>query len=427
MDELAALQERLLELEKLEIESSQARRDFGERMGRYFPQVEHMNEAIYVIFDRKYEFVNEKFTELFGVTQEEACRPGFDLMSLVAPESRRFVKGKYKDGSHGEFMVLQYEFTGMKKDGSKIECETFVLFIPYKWGFAIHGMLRDITVRKRIDEELQRHRSDLQIVLNSIPTSVFYIDRDHRFVTANNSFCKSLGLPMEQIIGKTLPELFPNLPAQQLSYFYEVSNEVMNSGISKRGIIEIFPSVRGKRWVQNDRIPYLDDKGNISGVICLAIDISDLRETEEKLWYLSFHDVLTGLYNLAYFEEEIRRLENGRQFPISVVTIRIDDLRSTNERHGLAAGNELLRRTATVMKTFRMEDVVARISGDRIAALLPLADKSTGETAVKRLRHALESHNNNQDEILKLSFGVATGEKGSGLLDILKQAEAVLS
>jgi len=50
---------------------------------------------------------------------------------------------------------------------------------------------------------------------------------------------------MEQIIGKTLPELFPNLPAQQLSYFYEVSNEVMNSGISKRGIIEIFPSVRG--------------------------------------------------------------------------------------------------------------------------------------------------------------------------------------
>jgi len=36
MDELAALQERLLELEKLEIESSQARRDFGERMGRYF-------------------------------------------------------------------------------------------------------------------------------------------------------------------------------------------------------------------------------------------------------------------------------------------------------------------------------------------------------------------------------------------------------
>src|ERR1035437_10502288 len=98
MDELAALQERLLELEKLEIESRQARRDCGERMGRYFPQMEHMNEASYVIFDRKYEFVNEKFAELFGVTQEEACRPGFDLMSLVAPESRRSVRGKYKIG-----------------------------------------------------------------------------------------------------------------------------------------------------------------------------------------------------------------------------------------------------------------------------------------------------------------------------------------
>jgi diguanylate cyclase (GGDEF)-like protein len=201
----------------------------------------------------------------------------------------------------------------------------------------------------------------------------------------------------------------------------------MNSGLSKRGIIEIFPSVRGKRWVQNDRIPYLDEKGNIGGVICLAIDISDLRETEEKLWYLSFHDVLTGLYNFAYFEEEIKRLEKSRQFPISVVMIRIDDLKSTNDRHGLAAGNELLRRTAKVMKAFRTEDVVARISGDRIAALLPLADKSTGETAVKRLKHTLESHNKNHDEILKLSFGVATGEKGSGLSDILKQAETVMS
>jgi diguanylate cyclase (GGDEF)-like protein/PAS domain S-box-containing protein len=427
MDELAALQERLLELEKLEIESRQARRDFGEKMGRYFPQVEHMNEAIYVIFDRKYEFVNEKFAELFSITQEEVCRPGFDLMSLVAPESRRFVSGKYKEGSHGEFMVQQYEFTGMKKDGSKIECETFVLFIPYKWGFAIHGMLRDITIRKRIDEELQRHRDDLQIVLNSIPTSIFYIDLDHRFITANNAFCKSLGLPMEQIIGKTLAELFPNLPAEQLSYFYEVSNQVMKSGVSKRGIIEIFPSVRGKRWVQNDRIPYLDEKGNIRGVICLAIDISDFRETEEKLWYLSFHDVLTGLYNHAYFEEEIKRLEKSRQFPISVVMICIDELKSTNDRHGLAAGNELLRRTAKVMKAFRTEDVVARISGDSIAALLPLADKSTGETAVKRLKQALESHNKNHDEILKLSFGVATGEKGSGLADLLKQAETVMS
>jgi diguanylate cyclase (GGDEF)-like protein/PAS domain S-box-containing protein len=429
IDELAALQMRISELEALEREAWQAQRDFGEKLGRYFPQVNHMKEAIYVIFDRKYEFVNDQFAEMFDIAPEEVCNQEFNPMTLVAPESRNFVRENLRKGTRGEFSVQQYEYTGMTKDGVKIECETFVLFIPYKWGVAIHGMLRNISMQKRIDEELQRHRSDLQIVLNSIPTSIFYTDSDHRFIRANNAFCKSLGFPLEQIIGKTLTELFPNLPAEQLSHFFEIGDQVMSSGISKRGFIEIFPTVRGRRWVQNDRMPYRDEAGNIIGVICLAIDISELRETEEKLWYLSFHDVLTGLYNRTYFEEELYRLENGRHFPISVVTAKVDDLLAVNDRDGIAAGNELLKRTAKVLKIFRTEDLVARIGGDRFAALMPLSDKSIGENALQRLRVTLEAQNKQYKggPPLKLSLGVATGEKDCSLFEVLKQAEAAMS
>ncbi|MGB5158783.1 sensor domain-containing diguanylate cyclase [Desulfobacterium sp. N47] len=429
IEELDALKERILELETLGKASEQSKREFGKKIGRYFPQVEHMDEAIYVLFDRKYEFVNNKFAELFGVTEDEACSPDFDPMTLVAPESRKFVKNKYRLTSSGEFMTQQYEFTGLKKDGSKIECETFVLLIPYKWGVAIHGMLRNISVRKRIDEELQRSRSDLQIVLNSIPTSIYYLDRNHHFIRANKAFCKSLGLPMESIIGKTIAEIFPNLPKEQLSSFFEINNTVINTGNPKRGFIEILPSLRGRKWFQNDRIPYLDENGNIVGIICISIDISDLRETEEKLWYLSFHDVLTGLYNRTYFEEELLRHEYGRQFPLSVVTVKIDNLQEVNKRDGIAAGNDLLRRTAKLMKIFRTEDVAARISGDKFAILLPTAEKSIGENAIIRLKNALESqdkHPNNAP--LNLSFRVTTVEKrGCSLVDVLKQAEAAIA
>jgi len=429
LDELAELQERVSKFEAQERDADADQRDFGERIGLYFPRTEHANEAIYVIFDRKYEFVNNKFAEMFGLTTEEVCSPGFDLMTLVAPESSELVKEKYRQGYRGKFLTQEFEFTGMTKDGFKIECETFILFIPYKWGVAIHGMLRNISVQKRINEELQRHRSDLQIVLNSIPTSVFYTDTEHRFVRVNKAFCKSLGFPMEQIIGKTLTELFPNLPAEQLSHFYEISNQVMDSGHPKRGFIEILPSVRGRRWIQNDRLPYLDDQGKVIGVICLAIDISDIRETEEKLQYLSFHDVMTGLYNRTYFEEEMYRLENSRQFPICVATVKVEDLQAVNDREGIAAGNELLKHTAKILKTFRTEDVVARISGDRFAALLPVANMAIGEYIVKRLETALEAHNKRYHVAapLKLSFGMACGEKGCKLSNILKQAGVVLS
>lgn len=428
IEELDSLKERIIELEALEKTSGQSKKEFGEKIGRYFPQVEHMDEAIYVLFDRKYEFVNNQFAKLFGVTPDEVCSPDFDPMKLIAPESRKLVTNKYRLSSSGEFMTQQYEFTAMKNDGSRMECETFILLIPYKWGVAIHGMLRDISVRKRIDEELQRNRSDLQIVLNSIPTSIYYMDTNHRFIQANKAFCKSIGFPMESIIGKTLTEIFPNLPTEQLSHFYETNNAVLNTGNPKRGFIEVLPSIRGRRWIQNDRIPYLDDKGNIIGIICIAIDISELRETEEKLWYLSFHDVLTGLYNRTYFEEELYRLENGRQFPISVISVKIDNLQKINIHEGIAAGNELLRRTAKVLKIFRTEDVTARISGDKFAILLPTADKSIGEDAIHRLKTTLESNNKHYKTPLLLSFGAATvRKKGLSLINVLKEAEAAIS
>jgi diguanylate cyclase (GGDEF)-like protein/PAS domain S-box-containing protein len=428
IDEITALELRISEMEATEREVGQAQWDFGERIGRFFPQERHIEESIYVIFDRKYEFINDQFAEMFGVTPEEVCDHGFDPMKLVAPESRNFIQEKFRKASRGAFSAQQYEFTGMTKEGARIECETFVLFIPYKWGVAIHGMLRDISMQKRIGEELQRHRSDLQIVLNSIPASIFYTDREHRFIQANKAFCKSLGFPLEQILDKTFADLFPNLPAEQLSHFFEVSDQVMSSGISKRRFIEILPSVRGRRWIQNDRMPYRDDAGNIIGVICLAIDISNIRETEEKLLYMSFHDVLTGLYNRTYFEEGLNRLEKGRQFPISVITVRVDDLLAVNESAGIAAGNELLVRTAKILKIFRTEDVVARIGGDRFAALMPSSDPSIGENVLMRLKMKIEEHNKQYEgEPLKLSVGLATGMKGCSLFDLLTQAETALS
>lgn len=425
MDELAELQARLSKFKAREKEAADARLDFIEKFGLSFPRTELSNEAIYVMFDRKYEFVNKKFAEMFGYSVEEICDAGFDPMKLVAQESRQLVRDKHRLGYRGEFADQEFEFTGMTKEGLTIECETYMLIIPYKWGVAIHGVTRNISVQKRINEELQRNRSDLQIVLDSIPTSVFYTDKEHRFLRVNSTLCKALGYSLEQIIGKTLTELFPNLPPEQLSHFYESSNEVMRSGHPKRGFIEIMPSVRGRRWFQNDRLPFFNEEGKISGVICVAIDISDIRKTEEKLQYLSFHDVLTGLYNRTYFEEEMCRLEKGRQFPISVVAVKLQDLQTVNEREGVDEGNDLLKNAAKVLKSFRSEDIVARISGDRFAALLPVAERAIAEKIVARLNHALEVHNTRCKGMrpLRLSFGTACGEKGCRLADILKQAE----
>jgi PAS domain S-box-containing protein len=200
INELEALQERVSELERRERNSRQALGNFGERTDRFFPQTGHMQEAIFVVFDRKFEFVNDRFAELFGVSPEEACSSNFDPMTLIVPENRRFIQEQYREGCRGAFTTKQVNYTGLSKNGLKIECETFLLFIPYKWGVAIQGTQRDISVSRRIDEALlQRHHSDLPVVLNAAPTGVLYADRDHLFMQENETFGKSNGLPVEQI------------------------------------------------------------------------------------------------------------------------------------------------------------------------------------------------------------------------------------
>ena len=179
IDELEALRLRISELEKHERDYRKSLDSFGQSANRSFPSLSSRQEGLVVVFDRKLEFVNDIFAELFGVSPEEVCCPNFDPMTLIAPESRHFIWEIYQEGCHGAYKKKQINFTGLSKDGHKLECETFLLFIPYKWGVAIQCMLNRVSVSGRIDEALKRHYSGLPITVNAVPTGVLYVDRDH--------------------------------------------------------------------------------------------------------------------------------------------------------------------------------------------------------------------------------------------------------
>jgi len=425
--ELGLLRRQVADLEEIKSKQTDEIRMLNERMGYYFPRIEQFNsDALFVIFDRKFEFVNTAFEEIFGFEAGEIVGSDFDTMKIIDPDWRKFVQNKFREGLRGDFSVHQFEFIGLKKDGRKVGCEASVIFIPYKWGMAIHGVLHDVTMRKRVNDELQRNIDKLQSALDSIPTSVFYLDSDQRFIKINQALSKLFRLPAASILGKTLSEIFPNLPPDQLSHFIQDNAAVMLSGNPRRSMIEPIPTSRGRRWVQTDRMPYRDDKGNKNGLVCLAIDITDIRETEEKLWYLSFHDVLTGFYNKAYFEEELLKLDGSRQLPISIIMTKITNYDSVNQKKGNEAANELLKRTASILKVFRTEDVVARVAEDKLAGLLPQAPAEVAEVVLQRIKKSLE-HNNKQHEIqLELKFNVLTKEKGGSLSGILREADALL-
>jgi PAS domain S-box-containing protein len=123
---------------------------------KYRTLIEQSQDAIYLIYGNRFEIVNHKFQELFGVTQEEINNPDFVFTNIISPKSRRWVaeQTNIEEGPDATPVVSPvYEFTALDKDGREIEVELSVSYPTYKGSIATQGILRDITERKRAEAE----------------------------------------------------------------------------------------------------------------------------------------------------------------------------------------------------------------------------------------------------------------------------------
>jgi diguanylate cyclase (GGDEF)-like protein len=151
----------------------------------------------------------------------------------------------------------------------------------------------------------------------------------------------------------------------------------------------------------------------------------ELTKVWDELRQLSTHDILTGIYNRTYFEEEIVRLSLGRQFPVSILTADVDGLKRVNDSLGHEAGDRLLRLAAGALSgAFRAGDVVARTGGDEFRVLLPGADAHVVVEAMERIRKSLEDINRTEVEFtVSISLGAATAQTAKELSTALKVSD----
>ena len=148
-----------------------------------------------------------------------------------------------------------------------------------------------------------------------------------------------------------------------------------------------------------------------------------IAKSEKEYEYLSYHDALTGLHNRTYLK---KYLETFTPYPtIAVFSFDIDKLKYTNDTYGHAAGDELIRSTALILKKcLRDDDVVIRMGGDEFIAILPNCDAKMANLIEQRIRTAIDAYNVSISEIdrrISISFGFAVAKSDELTIEQLIQ------
>lgn len=277
-----------------------------------------------------------------------------------------------------------------------------------------------IISRKRAEEQLLHGKILTDAIFHSAPGMLYLYDDKGRLVRWNKKHEDITGYNSEELSKMTMVDWY-NGDGK--------SKDAVREGIA-RAMCEGFGDGEGElKKKDGTTVPvyftvsdlYLDGNQYFAGV---AIDITERKKKEEEIFYLSYHDQLTGLYNRRFYEEELKRLDTERNLPITIVMGDVNGLKLINDSFGHAVGDELLKKVAEIIKSgCRADDIVARLGGDEFVIILPKANAFETEEIIKRILNLSLSEKVGFIDI-SISFGYETKKNGEEKIeDILKNAE----
>jgi len=370
--------------------------------------------------DLIYQSCNKAFADDLGMKKEDIeGKTDYDLYPEEQAEGYR--EDDLKVMKSGKIKYIEEIVT--IQHGIEIYANTVKAPLRDRDGniYGVLGSYWDITDKRKAEIDLKDSETRFKILFECAPDAYFLVDSKGNFVDENVAAEKLLGFGKKELIGKNFIDLKIVSP-QQVSLAAEILTK--NGEGQSTGPDELILNAKDNSKIAGEIRTLLVKIKDKPLILVIARDITARRKAEEQIRYLSFHDKLTGLYNRAYMEEEIERLDTDRQLPLSIIMGDSNGLKLINDTFGHAEGDKLLQKTAEVLKNCtRKEDIVARWGGDEFLILLPRTTKEKTVMLVKRIKGKCIKANTKKIPV-NISLGVAVKEKTTRKIEnVIKEAE----
>ncbi len=289
-------------------------------------------------------------------------------------------------------------------------------------------IVEDVTNKIQVETALQDSQRITSVLLSNLPGMVYRCkyDKDWTMKYVSDGCYDLTGYTPESLLNNRDMSFNDIINVKYRDYLWEKWRKVLASKSVFKDEYEITTASGEIKWVFEQGHGVYDDNGEIIALEGLIIDITEQKKREEEVRYLQFHDILTGLYNRQYYEEEIKRIDDDSHLPISIIIGDINGLKLVNEALGYEKGDNLLITIANVIKSCcRKDDIITRIGGDEFCILMPKTTNDTALKIVKQIEKKCEEYKLEEEGYhMSISMGCATKLRKYELIsNTLKDAE----
>lgn len=220
--------------------------------------------------------------------------------------------------------------------------------------------------------------------LEALEAEVFMKDGEGRYIFTNRPN-PEWAKPGVSIIGKFDSEV--QLDENMARQCRSEDLEVLTTG--KKIKTQCSSVIDGRKvYYEIVKTPVYDDNGNIAGITCIASDVTEKVNLEQKLLHYYRRDALTGLYNRNYLNkwQDSKTIE----YPLAVLVLDCNHLKHINDTYGHKAGDEMLGMVAAAIEAnIGKGDFAFRVGGDEFAIICNKTDEARAKQLVQKLHFEL--------------------------------------